>query len=70
MEPTRLFASVAWVFLPTVMFGGYSLLGLRARANPWLAPARHARFRQAMPMPGLLGLWLVYSGLACGLVVA
>jgi hypothetical protein len=38
MDPIRLFSIISWIALPTVMFGGYSLLGLMARGNTWLRP--------------------------------
>lgn len=61
MDPIRLFAIISWVLLPTVMFGGYSLLGLLARANPWLTAARHARFRAGHAHAGvLLTVSLIY----------
>jgi hypothetical protein len=61
MEPTRLFAIVSWILLPTVMFGGYSLLNLVARGNPWLTPVRRARFRAGHAHAGvLLAVSLVY----------
>jgi hypothetical protein len=31
MDPLRVFSIISWIALPTVMFGGYSLLGLLAR---------------------------------------
>ena len=33
MDPIRLFSILSWIALPTVMFGGYSLLGLHNRAD-------------------------------------
>lgn len=33
MNPTRFFSIVAWILLPTVMFGGYSLLNLLVENN-------------------------------------
>jgi hypothetical protein len=33
MDPIRLFSIISWIALPTVMFGGYSLLGLMARGS-------------------------------------
>ncbi len=29
MDPIRLFSIISWILLPTVMFGGYSLLTLK-----------------------------------------
>ncbi|SRR6266581_4337867 len=31
MEPMRIFSIISWILLPTVMFGGYSLLHLQVR---------------------------------------
>jgi hypothetical protein len=45
MDPIRLFSLISWIALPTVMFGGYSLLGLLVRGNPWLTPFRTTYFR-------------------------
>ena len=45
MDPIRLFSIISWIALPTVMFGGYSLLGLMARGNSWLTPFRATYFR-------------------------
>ena len=45
MDPIRLFSIISWIALPTVMFGGYSLLGLLARGNNWLTPFRATYFR-------------------------
>jgi len=45
MDPIRLFSIISWIALPTVMFGGYSLLGLMARGNTWLTPFRATYFR-------------------------
>jgi hypothetical protein len=33
MEPTRLFSIIAWILLPTVMFGGYALLSIMTTGN-------------------------------------
>lgn len=61
MEPTRIFAIISWILLPTVMFGGYSLLTLLARNNPWLTPKRLATFRAGHAHAGvLLVLSLLY----------
>jgi len=45
MDPLRVFSIISWIAPPTVMFGGYSLLGLLARGNPWLTPFRATYFR-------------------------
>lgn len=61
MDPTRIFAIISWILLPTVMFGGYSLLSLLERANPWLTPKRLATFRAGHAHAGvLLTLSLLY----------
>jgi len=61
MDPVRLFAIISWIALPTVMFGGYSLLGLLARDNTWLTPFRATYFRAGHAHAGvLLVLSLVY----------
>ena len=61
MDPIRLFSIVSWILLPTVMFGGYSLLGLMARGNTWLTPFREKYFRAGHAHAGvLLVLSLVY----------
>ena len=61
MDPVRLFSIISWIALPTVMFGGYSLLGLLARGNTWLTPFRTTYFRAGHAHAGvLLVLSLVY----------
>ena len=54
MDPVRLFSLISWIALPTVMFGGYALLGLMARSNPWLTPFRMAYFRAGHAHAGVL----------------
>ena len=54
MDPIRLFSIISWIALPTVMFGGYSLLGLLARDNPWLTPFRATYFRAGHAHAGVL----------------
>jgi hypothetical protein len=54
MDPVRLFSLISWIALPTVMFGGYSLLGLLVRGNPWLTPFRAAYFRAGHAHAGVL----------------
>ena len=54
MDPIRLFSIISWIALPTVMFGGYSLLGLMARGNPWLTPFRATYFRAGHAHAGVL----------------
>ena len=61
MDPIRLFSVISWIALPTVMFGGYSLLGLMARGNTWLTPFRATYFRAGHAHAGvLLVMSLVY----------
>ena len=54
MDPIRLFTIISWIALPTVMFGGYSLLGLLARDNAWLTPFRATYFRAGHAHAGVL----------------
>src|SRR5690348_12273775 len=54
MDPIRLFSIISWIALPTVMFGGYSLLGLLARGNPWLTSFRATYFRAGHAHAGVL----------------
>jgi hypothetical protein len=54
MDPIRLFSIISWIALPTVMFGGYSLLGLMGRSNTWLAPFRATYFRAGHAHAGVL----------------
>ena len=61
MDPVRLFSIISLIALPTVMFGGYSLLGLLARDNAWLTPFRATYFRAGHAHAGVfLVLSLVY----------
>jgi len=61
MDPIRLFSIISWILLPTVMFGGYSLLTLMGRDNIWLTPFREKYFRAGHAHAGvLLVLSLVY----------
>ena len=61
MEPLRVFSIISWILLPTVMFGGYSLLSLMARGNTWLTPFRATYFRAGHAHAGvLLIMSLVY----------
>ena len=60
MDPTRLFAIVSLILLPTVMFGGYSLLRLLSRGDG-LTPFQQTFFRAGHAHAGvLLVLSLVY----------
>lgn len=52
MDPTKLFTVIALVSLPTVMFGGYSLLRLTAARK--LTPFQHAYFRAGHAHAGVL----------------
>jgi hypothetical protein len=54
MDPIRLFSIIPWILLPTVMFGGYSLLSLMARGNTWLTPFRATYFRAGHAHAGIL----------------
>jgi len=54
MDPVRVFSIISWIALPTVMFGGYSLLGLLARENAWLTPFRATYFRAGHAHAGVL----------------
>lgn len=61
MDPIRLFSIISWLLLPTVMFGGYSLLNLLARGNTWLTPFRLSSFRAGHAHAGVfLVLSLLY----------
>jgi hypothetical protein len=61
MDPIRLFSIISWLLLPTVMFGGYSLLRLLAQGNTWLTRERLTAFRAGHAHAGvLLVLSLVY----------
>src|SRR5258708_32635421 len=62
MDPIRVFSIISWIALPTVMFGGYSLLRLLAADNTWLTPFREKYFRAGHAHAGvLLLLSLLYS---------
>jgi hypothetical protein len=65
MDPIRLFTVIALVSLPTVMFGGYSLLRLSAVRT--LTPFQHQYFRAGHAHAGvLLVLTLVLLQLLAG----
>ena len=53
MSPTRLFSIIAWIALPTVMFGGYSLLNLMVEGNV-LTPFQVTYFRAGHGHAGVL----------------
>jgi hypothetical protein len=60
MDPIRLFSILSWIALPTVMFGGYSLLQLLNRGDA-LTPFQVANFRAGHAHAGvLLVMSLVY----------
>jgi len=54
VDPIRLFSIISWIALPTVMFGGYSLLQLLVRDNAWLTPFRATYFRAGHAHAGVL----------------
>jgi hypothetical protein len=59
MHELKLFATISWISLPTVMFGGYSLLGA---AGDKLTADQRALFRAGHAHAGvLLILSLVYE---------
>ncbi len=61
MDPIRLFSIISWISLPTVMFGGYSLLRLLASGDKMLTPFRETYFRAGHAHAGvLLVLSLLY----------
>jgi hypothetical protein len=77
MDPIRLFSIISWIALPTVMFGGYSLLRLLARNHPWLTPAHTASFRAGHAHAGVLLVmsllyysYLAQTGFSAGLKLA
>jgi hypothetical protein len=60
MDPIRLFSIISWILLPTVMFGGYSLLHLQVRKGV-LTPFQETYFRAGHAHAGaLLLLSLLY----------
>src|SRR2546425_5771374 len=54
MDPIRVFSIISWIALPTVMFGGYSLLRLLAAGNMSLTPFREKYFRAGHAHAGVL----------------
>jgi Ni,Fe-hydrogenase I cytochrome b subunit len=61
MDAIRLFSIISWISLPTVMFGGYSLLRLLASGDKMLTPFRETYFRAGHAHAGvLLVLSLLY----------
>jgi hypothetical protein len=65
LDPIRLFSIISWILLPTVMFGGYSLLHLQVRNNV-LTPFKEIYFRAGHAHAGTLLLMslLYYQFLA------
>lgn len=65
MEAVRLFSIISWISLPTVMFGGYSLLRFMARGQG-LTPYQETYFRAGHAHAGVLLLLslLYYSFLS------
>ena len=62
MRPIRLFSIISWITLPTVMYGGYSLLWLLAQGDR-LTPFQQTYFRAGHAHAGvLLLLSLLYYG--------
>ena len=53
MDPIRLFSIISWILLPTVMFGGYSLLHLQVRKEV-LTPFQETYFRAGHAHAGVL----------------
>jgi hypothetical protein len=61
MDPVRLFVILSWILLPTVMYGGYSLLDLTVKQNLYLTEFRTKFFRAGHAHAGvLLVMSLVY----------
>ncbi len=54
MESLGVFSSISWLLLPTVMFGGYSLLNLLAHKTAWLTTERARFFRAGHAHAGVL----------------
>ena len=52
MPNLRLFSIIAWIALPTVMYGGYALLGLLTRGG--LTPFQQTYFRAGHAHAGVL----------------
>lgn len=60
MDLVRVFGVISWILLPTVMYGGYALLGLTAKGGQ-LSPEQERNFRAGHAHAGvLLILSLVY----------
>lgn len=52
MHPLRIFSIIAWIALPTVMYGGYALLGLLTRGG--LSAFQQTFFRAGHAHAGVL----------------
>ena len=52
MHPLRIFSIIAWIALPTVMYGGYALLGLLTREG--LSEFQQTYFRAGHAHAGVL----------------
>jgi hypothetical protein len=52
MHSLRVFSIIAWIAIPTVMYGGYSLLGLLTRGG--LTPFQQTFFRAGHAHAGVL----------------
>lgn len=65
MEPTRFFAIITLIALPTVMYGGYALLGMLQR-GPGLSDFQRTYFRAGHAHAGVLQVlalvYLLYLG--------
>lgn len=55
LQDLRVFAIIAWIQLPTVMYGGYALLGMLNRGEP-ASPFQLANFRAGHAHAGVLTL--------------
>jgi hypothetical protein len=61
MYDLRVFAIIAWIQLPTVMYGGYALLGLLNRSDS-MTPFQLSMFRAGHAHAGVLTLMsLLYN---------
>lgn len=52
MQDSRLFSIIAWLSIPTVMYGGYALLGFLTRGG--LSPFKQTFFRAGHAHAGVL----------------
>lgn len=53
VHPIKLFSIIAWLALPTVMFGGYALLGMLVQSNG-ISPFQETFFRAGHAHAGVL----------------